>query len=153
MLWFTLHNIMQNFEFMSNQTKNLTTFVVGVTIYTLFYSYMGSIDFSRNLFAKGFFNFFYYIVLADAFAMGIIYKNYYKYSIFNEVRETIGAEKVVEKQSNCEQCLKDMEDFNNGKTSAVIDYVGIKGECMLHDKKMEHKEEKDFYKNSTILSK
>lgn len=90
MLWFIIHHIIQNFSLMSDQTKNLLTFVLGSTLYTLFYSYLGSFDFSCNLMFKSLFNFFFYIILADGFAMAIIYKNYYKQTIFTEVRETLG---------------------------------------------------------------
>jgi hypothetical protein len=97
MLWFLTHNFMQLFDTMQNQTKNLTTFLFGTTIYTLFYSYLGSLNFEENLFFKSFFNFFFYIILADAFAMAIIYKNYYKTTIFTEINETLG-DKLTEKK-------------------------------------------------------
>ncbi len=86
-----MHNIMKLFPFMENQTRNLTTFLFGVISYTLIYSYVGSINFDKNSFIYRFFMFFIYIVLADAFAMGIIYKNYYNHTIFKEVEETMGA--------------------------------------------------------------
>ena len=94
MLWFTIHHIMKAFESMENQTRNLTTFLTGVVIYTLFYTYLGSLDFSQNVFLKSLFGFFHYIILADAFAMAVIYKNFYKTTIFNEVRETIGSNTI-----------------------------------------------------------
>ena len=96
MLWFTIHHIMKNFELMENQTRNLTTFLTGVVIYTLFYTYLGSLDFTQNVFLKSLFGFFHYIILADAFAMAVIYKNFYKTTIFNEVRETIGSNTLNE---------------------------------------------------------
>ena len=96
MLWFTIHHIMKAFESMENQTRNLTTFLTGVVIYTLFYTYLGSLDFSQNVFLKSLFGFFHYIILADAFAMAVIYKNFYKTTIFNEVRETIGSNSLNE---------------------------------------------------------
>lgn len=92
MLWFFIHHLVQTlFPLAEDQTRNLLTFLSGTVLYVLFYSYLGSLDFSRNFFGKSLFNFFYYIVLADGFAMAIIYKNYYKHTILNEVRETIGA--------------------------------------------------------------
>jgi hypothetical protein len=87
---------MKNFELMENQTRNLTTFLTGVVIYTLFYTYLGSLDFTQNVFLKSLFGFFHYIILADAFAMAVIYKNFYKTTIFNEVRETIGSNTLNE---------------------------------------------------------
>jgi len=75
---------------MENQTRNLTTFLTGTVLYVLFYSYVGSIDFNSNLFLKRLFNFFIYIVIADGFAMAILYKNFYKQTIFTEVNETLG---------------------------------------------------------------
>ena len=96
MLWFTIHHIMKTFESMENQTRNLTTFLTGVVIYTLFYTYLGTFDFTQNVFLKSLFGFFHYIILADAFAMAVIYKNFYKTTIFNEVRETIGSNTLNE---------------------------------------------------------
>jgi hypothetical protein len=87
---------MKTFESMENQTRNLTTFLTGVVIYTMFYTYLGSLDFSQNVFLKSLFGFFHYIILADAFAMAVIYKNFYKTTIFNEVRETIGSNTLNE---------------------------------------------------------
>jgi hypothetical protein len=90
MLWFILHHIFKNFTFLENQTRNLTTFLLGTVIYVLFYSYIGSMDFSNNLFFKKLFGFFYYIVMADGFAMAILYKNFYKQTILTEIKETLG---------------------------------------------------------------
>jgi hypothetical protein len=91
MLWFTIHHLVQNIVSAEDQTKNLITFLSGTVIYTLFYSYLSSFDFSVHLFLRGLFNFFGYVILADAFAMAIIYKNYYKQTIFTEVKETMGS--------------------------------------------------------------
>ena len=93
MLWFIIHNILKNFTFMENQTRNLTTFLTGTLLYVLFYSYVGAVDFNDNLFLKRLFGFFIYIVIADGFAMAILYKNFYKQTIFTEVEETIGSNK------------------------------------------------------------
>ena len=146
MLWFTIHHIMKTFETMENQTRNLTTFLTGVVIYTLFYTYLGSLDFTQNVFLKSLFGFFHYIILADAFAMAVIYKNFYKTTIFNEVRETIGSntlneevkEKPIKKQVKREKPEKkinnpmisndetfdEMEGFV--KNSALGDAFGTK---------------------------
>jgi len=43
------------------------------------------------LFLKRLFGIFIYIVMADAFAMTILYKNFYKQTIFTEVNETLGS--------------------------------------------------------------
>jgi hypothetical protein len=91
MLWFILHNILKNFASIENQIRNLTTFLLGITLYVLMYSYIGSFDLSGNPFFKTLFGFFIYIIIGDGFAMAIIYKNFYKQTIFTEVRETLGS--------------------------------------------------------------
>ena len=95
MIWFIIHNFLKTLTFFENQTRNLTTFLTGVFIYVLFYSYVGSLDLEDNKFFKLFFNFFIYIVLADGFAMAIIYKNFYKQTILTEVKETFGAKEPI----------------------------------------------------------
>lgn len=96
MIWFIIHNFLKRYGSMENQTRNLTTFLIGTILYVLFYSYVGSLDLTKNKFIQLFFNFFIYIVLADGFAMAIIYKNFYKHTIFNEVKETFGSKYVDE---------------------------------------------------------
>lgn len=91
MLWFAIHNILKSFSTMENQTRNLTTFLTGTILYVLFYSYVGSIDFNSNPFLKRLFGFFIYVVIADAFSMAILYKNFYKQTILTEVNETLGS--------------------------------------------------------------
>jgi hypothetical protein len=91
MIWFTIHHFLKNFASMENQTRNLTTFLTGTVLYVLFYSYAGSFDFIDNPFLKRLFGFFIYIVMADGFAMAILYKNFYKPTIFTEVKETLGS--------------------------------------------------------------
>lgn len=91
MIWFLLHNFIKQFDGIDVQTKNLTVFLIGVTIYTFVYSWLGSNSRNDRSFSYFFFNFFTYVILADAFSMAIIYKNYFNKSIFNEVKETFGA--------------------------------------------------------------
>ena len=38
------------------------------------------------------------------------------------------------KKEECEKCLKIIDDFNNGRISACADYIGFKGECLMHDR-------------------
>jgi hypothetical protein len=76
---------------MENQTRNLTTFLSGTVIYVLLNSYIGSVDLRNNPFLFKLFGFFMYIIMADGFAMAILYKNFYKQTIFTEVNETLGA--------------------------------------------------------------
>lgn len=87
MLWFTIHNLIHLLPFDSNQNKNLFTFVVGVVLYTIIYSFLGSLKGDNKPFLTMFFNFFLYIILADGFAMAIIYKNFYKITIMGEVKD------------------------------------------------------------------
>ena len=53
------------------------------------------------------FNYFWYIILADAFAMAIIYKNYYKTSIIGEAKEVFS-----DKPNNIKDSLQtELDDF------------------------------------------
>lgn len=95
MLWFIIHHIVQTLISASDQTKNLITFLSGTVFYTLLYAYLGALDYANNKFGKYLFNFFIYIVIADAIAIAIIYKNFYKQTIFNEVTEVMGGKPNV----------------------------------------------------------
>lgn len=92
MLWFALHNIIKQFTDLTVETRNLTTFMVGVVIYTLMYTFLGSITRENNAFLFTFFNFFGYIILADAFSMAIIYKNHFHKPIVSEFNEVFAKE-------------------------------------------------------------
>ena len=89
MLWFVIHNIAKMFS-LENQTRNLAVFLTGVVLYVLFYAYVGSLDLTNPFYIR-LFSYFIYIILADGFAMAILYKNGYKQSILMEVNETFGA--------------------------------------------------------------
>ena len=119
MLWFVIHHIVQNFHSMTDQTKNLLTFVLGSTLYTLFYSFLGSFDFNTNFMFRSLFNFFFYIILADGFAMAIIYKNFYKQTIFTEVRETIGTRDVQEPAVVVEATVEQLPTVN--EAHSIVD--------------------------------
>lgn len=116
MIWFIIHNILKSFCSMENQTRNLTTFLTGTVLYALFYSYVGSIDFNSNLFLKRLFGFFIYIVMADGFSMAILYKNFYKQTIFKEVEETIGSNGPKMTASDVEPIEKAEATINVSKT-------------------------------------
>jgi len=54
--------------------------------------------------------------MADGFSMAIIYKNFYKHTIFNEVKETFGSEKLENennKNENCENKCNINDDDKN----------------------------------------
>ena len=112
MLWFILHNIIHLFSFGENQTKNLFTFLIGVVSYTFIYTWLGSINKEDNVFIFTLFNYFSYIILADAFAMAVIYKNYYKSSIIGEATEVFSNKpnRYVEEKSN-NKLQKELDDF------------------------------------------
>jgi hypothetical protein len=90
MLWFVTHQIVKLIPFMSRETKNLTVFLTGVWLYAIVYSYIGSSVFDKDSFIARFCMCFTYLVVADAFSMGVIYKNYFGETIFKEVKETFG---------------------------------------------------------------
>lgn len=102
MIWYIIHNILKLFSpNMEQQHRNLTTFLIGVVLYTLFYSYVGTLG-QEHTFLNVFFKYSVYILLADAFAMAILYKNFYKHTIFREVEETIGASAPKQTAANVE---------------------------------------------------
>ena len=84
MIWFTIHNILKKFSHMKNQTKNLTTFLIGTFLYVLFYSYSEIFDSIEYSFLKRLFEFFIYIVIADGIVMAILYKQ----TIFTQANKT-----------------------------------------------------------------
>lgn len=93
MILYCIHNILKIVcPNMEPQHRNLTTFLTGVVLYALFYSYVGTLD-TEHVFLSVFFNYSTYIVMADAFAMAILYKNHYHHSIFKEVEEMLGSTK------------------------------------------------------------
>ncbi len=112
MLWFLIHHLVHLLPFGENQTKNLFTFVFGTLLYTILYSYFGAINKETNAFIFMLFNYFAYIVLADGFSMAIIYKNYYKTTIFTEIKETIGSPTIAESTHNLDDNLIDVMGFN-----------------------------------------
>jgi hypothetical protein len=97
MLFYTLHNIIHNLipgKF-TDQTRNLITFLLGIILYTILYTYLfDKNNNSTNLIVNSFKAGFAYIIMSDCIAMGIVYKNYYKTSILNEVKEAWSDAKV-----------------------------------------------------------
>ncbi len=90
MIFFALHNIMHNVVpgNFTDQTRNLVTFLLGIVLYTVLYTYLfNKNNNSTNLLINSIKAGFSYIIMSDCIAMGIIYKNYYKSSIINEVKE------------------------------------------------------------------
>ena len=114
MLWFILHNIIHLFPFGENQTKNLFTFLIGVVCYTFIYTLLGSITSKDdNLFMFTLFNYFTYILLADAFAMAIIYKNYYKTTIIGEATDVFTTNKTNKLTKEIEEFALNQKDNSN----------------------------------------
>ena len=73
--------------------RNLITFLTGAVLYTLFYSYVGTLE-RENTFLNAFFKYSIYIALADAFVMAILHKNFYKHTKFRENMGSKTATKV-----------------------------------------------------------
>jgi hypothetical protein len=93
MLWYSIHSFLNLFEHViQDKTRNFTTFLLGVVLYTLFYTYFGTYG-PEFPFICSFLKYAMYIILADGFVMAIIYKNYYNQTILTEVGETLGAHK------------------------------------------------------------
>jgi predicted membrane protein len=115
MLWFIFHNIIKQIPSIDTQTKNLFVFLIGVTVYTFLYSWVGSLSKNDGSFLYFFFNFFSYIILADGFSMAIIYKNYFSRSIFNEVKDTFG----TSKDENTFGTSKDENTYKTTKDNIV----------------------------------
>ena len=90
MLWFTIHHIFQLLpSSIETKTRDLSTFLFGTFLYAFLYSYFKTYG-QDHPFLTCFLNFTLYIILADAFVMGVIYKNFYRQTIFTEVKETFG---------------------------------------------------------------
>lgn len=70
----------------NRETKNLTIFLIGVHIYLFLYIYLQN---TEDRFLRLYANLMWWIITADAFAMGIIYKNYWGNSILTEVKEVM----------------------------------------------------------------
>ena len=92
MIFFTIHHIVHAAlpSSISDERKNLLTFLTGVFCWVLLYSYVQTAKhttFLHRAIGSGFM----YLFIADVFAMGIIYKNCYKKSILSEVNEVVGS--------------------------------------------------------------
>ena len=129
MIWYMFHNALKIlFPNMETQHRNLTTFLIGVVLYTLFYSYVGTLG-CEHTFLNVFFKYSIYIVIADAFAMAILYKNFYKHTIFREVEETIGANPPKQTAENVEPiihaCAEVITEQRNSETPKIDENNGI----------------------------
>lgn len=115
MIWYIFHNVINAlFPSISVQHRNLSTFLIGVLCYTLIYSYLGTLDKNiNNLFLFTFLNYFFYVLLSDAFAMAILYKNFFKTSIINEFREAVGANDLREETI---QDIKMQQDLDKAES-------------------------------------
>jgi hypothetical protein len=71
------------------QWKDKRKIYLRVLFYTLMYAYYGAFN-QDHPFLSHFMRFGIYLIMADGFAMAIIYKNYYGQTILNEVKETFG---------------------------------------------------------------
>ena len=95
MIFFLLHQVVQKIPGnLSDQTRNLITFLLGVMLYTFLWTYVNSTK-SNNFVVTGIRYGFYYIFVSDCFAMGIIYKNYYNRSIRTEISSAWGTDVPV----------------------------------------------------------
>ena len=118
MIWYIIHNILKTiFPNMDVQHRNLTTFLTGVVLYTLFYSYVGTLG-REHLFLNVFFKYSIYILIADGFAMAILYKNFYKQTIFKEVEETLGTSGPKQTAANVEPIMTVEAVINDSANSA-----------------------------------
>jgi len=68
----------------SDGATNVRTLILGSIFWVLFHVWANSQN-MKSYFIK---DYFWWFFLIDVFAMGIIYKLYYKRSIFNELKET-----------------------------------------------------------------
>lgn len=96
MIFFLLHTINYNilYDDISNQTKNLTTFLLGVILYTIVWTFLYRKKDNNNLIFDSLKYGFVYIFIADCFCMAIIYKNYYGGSITHEITDLNVSPKV-----------------------------------------------------------
>ncbi len=108
MLWFCLHQIIKNVEFLSYETRNLTVFLLGGLMYALAHSYISSSSIAKDSMLSNLCGWFLYIMIMDGFAMAIIYKNKFGNTILKEVQETIGDNKIS---------IDDIETIRDNKIS------------------------------------
>jgi hypothetical protein len=90
MFWFILHQIVKNLDYYTIETRNLTVFLFGGLLYAITHSYISCSSFKKDSFLSKLAMWYTYIMITDAFAMGVIYKNKFNESICREVKETIG---------------------------------------------------------------
>jgi len=86
MIYFILHHLFDILPFTKDckdVKKNCLTFLLGSIIHFIFYGMLKEYKLTGML--KVITDFYVYIVLVDAIAMGVLYKTYYGRSILNEV--------------------------------------------------------------------
>lgn len=89
MIFYLLHSINYNIikGNISNQTRNLLTFLIGVVLYTILWTFLYRNREHSNLIIDSLKYGFIYIFIADCFSIAIIYKNYYKRNITTEISD------------------------------------------------------------------
>lgn len=112
MIFYLLHSINHNIipGNFSNQTRNLLTFLLGVILYTVLWTYLYNHTNNNNLIITSLKWGFSYILIADCFAIAVIYKNYYKKSINNEIKQVIN---LTEEKINENPEIKSEYDNTN----------------------------------------
>lgn len=93
---------MKMFSSMENQTRNLTTILLGSTLYAILYAYIGSIDFNNNYIYEWLFHIFSYIFMFDAW-----------YTIM--ITMTLGSKKTGDLNQNKNKEIEKEKEYTIGK--------------------------------------
>lgn len=103
MIFFLLHQMLQPLLSLGlwHQTANLFTFLVGMICWTYLWVYVsdprfGGVD---NFWMTGISQGFVYFILGDIMSVAIIYKNYWKQSIFTELEDLFQTKPKSQSQS------------------------------------------------------
>lgn len=111
MIWYIIHNIFKVFSLnMDLQSRNLFTFLTGVVLYTLLYSYIESVE-KENSYLNIICKYSTYILITDVIMMVISYKN----TIFKKVEENMIDSKKKQKATSVECVTREEEQIDKNK--------------------------------------
>lgn len=95
MFYYLFHHI-PLWKDLPDSKRNIRTFLIGTVMYILFHAFLFSKYSEINHNIKLFRNYIYYLWVADALAMAVIYKTHYKKSILSEATDLLSPTQVVD---------------------------------------------------------
>ena len=96
----------------ANGSKNVRTLIMGGILYILLHAYLFSE--SNHLYKYRYY--FYYLLILDAFVIGVIYKLYYGESIVNELSNDKKKTEKIEEDKINEDTLTILDDKSENKS-------------------------------------